>query len=51
MAENKVHHEEQRMVELKRQLNEARTRVDQLSTDLVKMRSLRDVQTTAIFLP
>ena len=45
MAENRVHHEEQGMVEkLKRQLNEALTRVDHLSADLVKMRSLRDVQ-------
>ena len=45
MAENRVHHEEQGMVEkLKRQLNEALARVDRLSADLVKMRSLRDVQ-------
>ena len=45
MAENRVHHEEQGMVEkLKRQLNETLARVDQLSADLVRMRSLRDVQ-------
>ena len=45
MAENRVHHEEQEMVEkLKRQLNEALTRVDRLSADLVKVQSLRDVQ-------
>ena len=41
MAENRVHHEEQGMVEkLKRQLNEALARVDRLFADLVKMRSL-----------
>ena len=40
MAENRVHHAEQGMVEnLKRQLNEALTRVDQLSADLVKVQS------------
>ena len=45
MAENRVHHAEQGMVEnLKRQLNEALTRVDQLSADLVKVRSQQDVQ-------
>ena len=45
MAENRVHHEEQGMVEkLTMQLNEALARVDRLSADLVKMRSLRDVQ-------
>ena len=45
MAENRVHYEEQGMVEkLKRQLNEALARVHRLSADLVKMRSLRDVQ-------
>ena len=41
MAENRVHHAEQGMIEkLKRQLNEALTRVDHLSADLVKVRSL-----------
>ena len=45
MAENRMHLAEQGMVEkLKRQLNEALTRVDRLSADLVKVRSLRDVQ-------
>ena len=45
MAENRVHHAEQGMGEkLKKQLNEALTRVDRLSADLVKMRSLQDVQ-------
>ena len=45
MAENRVHHEDQGMIEkLKRQLNEALTRVDRLSADLVQLRSLRDVQ-------
>ena len=38
MAENRVHHVEQGMVEkLKKLLNEARARVDQLSADLVKV--------------
>ena len=38
MAENRVHHAEQGMVEkLKKQLNEALARVDHLSADLVKM--------------
>ena len=41
MAENRVHHAEQGMIEkLKRQLNEALARVDHLSADLVKVRSL-----------